>query len=327
MIAIWAGVQLADNQWNPTVFLKFGNEADLAQATARLGPNVFDANGEGHDGKWFYYLAHDPLLIDPSGLQPLLDMPRYRAQRVLYPLLLRPGLWLGEWGLVWWMLGLNVLAVGLGVAALGQLAAGTGLSYWWGLAFALNPGVIDEISISGSGVVAYALGFAGMAAVVSHHDGWAALAVAGAGLAREVALLVGLAVAVWIWRENRGRAVRLIVPGLAATGAWAMWVRLRLSGPSGGGQLGPPFQGLTEAAGVWIRTGSWLAPVVAGLLVAAAVIAWRHRSLLTAPILAFALLAPLLITPVWLQGYDISRAMLPVFSLLVLTLATRWVEA
>ena len=325
MVGVWAGVQLAASQWNPTVFVKFGNERDLAYASTRLGPNVFDASQEGHDGKLFYFLAHDPLLTSPAELEPLLDVPRYRAQRVLFPLLLRPALLLGEWWLVWWMLGLNLLAVGLGVAAVGHLATGAGLSHWWGLAFALNPGVIDEISLSGSGVLAYALAFGGMAAVTSRHDRWAAFAFAGAGLAREVALLVGLAVALWIWQEDRRRALRLILPGLAAVAGWAIWVGQRLSGPAGG-QLGPPFRGVAEAARVWIQTGRWLPAVLAGIVVAAAVIAWRRRWLLTAPILAFALLAPFLIAPVWLHSYDISRAMLPVFSLLALAVAPRRAE-
>ena len=52
------------------------------------------AGTEGYDGQFFYYIA-----VDPAGARPKIDVPAYRYQRILYPLLVR-WLSLGQTGLI-----------------------------------------------------------------------------------------------------------------------------------------------------------------------------------------------------------------------------------
>ena len=64
-------VILANSQWDPMVFVRLGT---------RYGQG--DPNGTiGYDGQFAYQIALNPLQA-----APYLDIPPYRYQRVLYPL-------------------------------------------------------------------------------------------------------------------------------------------------------------------------------------------------------------------------------------------------
>ena len=97
----------------------------------RQGP-VKPTSWTGYDGQFFYYIA-----LDPGGAAPYIDRPSYRYQRIAYPLearliaLGRPSLTPDA------LLAANLLAVGLGTAALAAWLIRRGVTPWaaavWGL--------------------------------------------------------------------------------------------------------------------------------------------------------------------------------------------------
>ena len=71
--------------------IKFGEGVNARVITEHvedvLGREVATVEAGGHDGKFFFLQALDPLYLEPTEHAALLDRPTYRAQRMLYPLL------------------------------------------------------------------------------------------------------------------------------------------------------------------------------------------------------------------------------------------------
>ncbi len=81
------------------IFNSGGDPLSLARLGTRYSQG--DPNGsEGYDGQFSYYIARNP---DPAELLPFLDVPAYRYQRILLPLLAR-FLSLGNVEIIPWML-------------------------------------------------------------------------------------------------------------------------------------------------------------------------------------------------------------------------------
>jgi hypothetical protein len=316
--------------WDPSAFLHFGRDDAVGVRYARqhLG-TVKETAALGHDGKYFFVQAHDPLLLEGKLLAKYLDPPAYRAQRMLYPLLAAPALLGGEWALVWALIVVNLAAIGLGSWATSRLAVRMGVSSGWGLAFALNPGVLFEVVIDSSGALAWALALAGLAALQVGRPRSASLALAGAALARETMLIVALGAALWEWRR-RGPDWWLLVaaPG-ASVVAWGLYVRWRLALAAwtyGGQGLGRPLLGLLQAAQRWPSASPLhgVVGVLAALLVVATLLqAVLRPSLISYSVVGFTLLAPFMTWQVWLYYFDISRAVAPLMTSFVLATVGR----
>ncbi|MFQ5967452.1 MAG: hypothetical protein ACE5MI_07560, partial [Acidimicrobiia bacterium] len=287
---------------NPAGFLRFSTQAPIPYDQASLGevPLVEDA---GHDGKFYFLQAHDPFLLDAE-TAAMLDPPLYRAQRVLYPLLAAPSALVSDRALAWTMIGINLLALVVGTWATARLAIALGGSPWLGLAFGLNIGLLFELMIDGSGIVAWALGVLGVWAAVSGRLGWASVAVTGAVLAREVMILVavGLFVGLWVMRRHRAWSV-LLVP-FGAAGLWAVWIRLQTGGLSletDVPAVGPPLQGIIQAVEAWL-SGEGDALMGLAVLAVVLVVAWQaapRPGLVSWAVVGFSVLAMFLSELVW----------------------------
>lgn len=112
--------------------------------------------GGGHDGAYFYAVARDP--FDLKTAAAYIDAPRYRLQRIAYPLLA----WVlhptgGGPGLVWAMFAVGVLAVFAGGVGTGALSASFGGPAWPAVAFGLMPGTVLSLRISVADPLALAL--------------------------------------------------------------------------------------------------------------------------------------------------------------------------
>jgi hypothetical protein len=279
----------------------------------------------GHDGKYSFVQAVDPWLLDPDGNISVVDRPLYRAQRMLYPVLA------GGMGLfspriiVWAMLIVNILAMGVGTWAVAELALDMGGSAWWGLSFLANPGLMGELLIDGSGVVAAAAAF-GAVLMIGRGDSRVALAlITCAALARESMLVVAFGTAIWAWtRGGRRLAVRIASIPTLAVAVWAVYIRLQAGIEEGFSQIigiGLPFVGLLET--FEYRSLDVLHVVgrfgVLLLFVLYLRQAWRHRSLALS--WAFVGLVPLgLIATreVWASYWDFTRAIAPLITALLL---------
>ena len=153
-------LQFARLGWDPTAPFFVGTSWGLDEQLAARHLDVQITPGNGYDGQWFLGLAYDPGL--GQRLASSFDMPRYRAGR---PLQSVAG-WLlagGRAGAVpVGLLAVGPLAVALGSAATGRLVAAWGRSPWWGLSFALVPGVVVGVAFATAEPLALALAALGL---------------------------------------------------------------------------------------------------------------------------------------------------------------------
>jgi len=320
---------LAVSGWDPTAFTAFGEDSVeiTSYAEEKLGREVRTRVLQGHDGKFFFVLANDPLLLEPDENAAVLDRQRYRSQRILYPLLaggagiLPPGV------VVWALIGINVVALGVGSWAVAGIAMKHGVSPWWGLGFALNVGLLSELYIDGAGILAFALVCVGALALEHDRLGPAAIAFAGAALTREVMLaFVGFVAVFWLIRK-RAIPWLVVLPAAMAVSAWALYVRIRVPAVEGVDQVKEitlvPFSGLIEAvtSGRAVSVDLVLMFLFVCLMVLVPVRAWKSDVYLTWGAVGFAVLAPFLTVFVWQKSWDISRALAPLVTAFLLEFA------
>lgn len=330
LISLVAVNTLWDVDWDPTVFVAFGEEAELTRAYGeeRLG-TVFLRPQQGHDGKFFFVQANDPWVLHPAVNAAVLDRPLYRSQRMLFPVIASGVGLLNPQFIPWGMLITNVLAIVAGTWATSMVAVHMGVSRWAGLAFALNLGFVNEFLISGGGVVAGAAAFAGLAFLMKGRNGWAVLMLTCAVLAREAMVIAAVGSAWWMWVDSRpGRiaAVKMLAIPISTAGLWALYLRARIGWETGVTQvqeLGLPFVGFFEAAQKWIQEDPF--GLVVGLVLLAVMALFtirvlRSRYLVGWALLGFVLLGTLFTKQVWAAYFDISRAIAPVITAYVLIL-------
>lgn len=320
---------LVPGHMDPTMFLAVGQDTPIQKHYAeRLLGTVDTRPGAGHDGKFFFAQANDPWYLDPAQHAAVLDRPLYRGERMLYPMIaggfgaFPPGV------VVWTLLITNVLALGLGTYLAARLAGAWGLSRWLGLAVPLNIGLLFEVAIDGSGVVAYAFCLAGLVAFVGRRTWLASVAFAAAALSREVMLAFAVGVVILYWLDRRRPPWRVVIVPAAALAIWGAYLSFRLRGVGGAGSapglFALPFVGMLRALGSWIDEPDGLAALSVMLLiivVAFTVLAPRSRLPIAWGALPFVALAVVLSADVWREPFDLSRALAPVFTAAPLLLA------
>lgn len=295
----------------------------VAHLESLIGP-VAVMDGTGHDGQFFFLQANDPWLLNQDAGLGFLDSPTYRAQRMLYPVVVGIGGLLSPPQILWGLVLTNILAFGAGAWGLGRVAASMGMSRWLGLAFALNPGMIFEMAIDASSVLGWALAVWGLAAVQDHKWLSGAALFAAAVLARESMALVAVGAFAYVWFVQRRPRPVLVVALVAAPGAagglWWLWVRRQLETlprPSGAGTLDFPGRGLWMGLSNWLSTGGLnlalgvLVVFCAVVVVASAVL---RPNLLAWATAGFVPLMLILHPAATVGGLNFTRAMAPVVS-------------
>jgi hypothetical protein len=176
----YVGVILGRGEGDPLTFARLGDGFRNGRPVGR----------EGYDGQFAYFIAIDPR---PASAAEHLDIPAYRYQRLLYPLLARL-LALGQPALIPWTLVLiNLVAQVVGTYLVETWLVGHRLSRWYALIYGLWIGLVSAVRVDLSEPLCYAL-VAG--ALLAHFQGrrWlAALCLALAVLAKETALLFAAA--------------------------------------------------------------------------------------------------------------------------------------
>ena len=123
---------LVTNQWDPLVFVWLGTRYSQG-----------DPNGTiGYDGQFVYQIA-----LDPLEAVPYIDIPAYRYQRILYPLIARL-VSLGQpaiipWALIW----LNILALTIGTYIMGLILARQRLSRWYAVTVGVFAGQLVSLRL------------------------------------------------------------------------------------------------------------------------------------------------------------------------------------
>lgn len=171
-------------------------------ALARIGTQYSEgdpAGTEGYDGQFVYYLARNPA---PEQVKEYLDVPAYRYQRILLPMLAR-GLSFGKPGWIPWVIpAVNIFIHGLAVWGLAGMLKSGGKNPWYALIYGLWVGLLLPIRLNLPEPLAYGLIIFGVLADDRDKPllGWLAWGLAL--FAREVVLLF-LAARMIIYLLNR----------------------------------------------------------------------------------------------------------------------------
>jgi hypothetical protein len=233
--ALYLGGILLSNHADPLVFVTLGTRftADDSSGT------------EGYDGLFAYYIARDPFLRDPLTTTPHIDVPAYRYQRILLPLLAH-ALALGSPILIPWTLVIISAAALAGSTVLfEELLDAFRISRWYALIYGLFPGLLMAVRLSLNEPLAYGLVVLAIWLRSTRHRRTSVGALALAALAKETALLFAASFVAWDFIQRRWR--RGLAAGLAATLPFAIW-QLVLSdwfgapGVGSGGAMATPFE-------------------------------------------------------------------------------------
>jgi len=205
------------------------------------GEPITDEN-QGYDGQFVYYIARD---LQPQRVSPHLDVPAYRYQRILLPLLAR-ALSLGNIDLLPWALAaLGVLSVAAGTWVVSELLDGWGINRWYALVYGTWAGFLLAVVVDLPEPLAYGLAAGGLLALEREHRlaGWVLLGLSV--FAKETTALFVAAVMLTYLVQRRW--TDLVASGLvgalpyALFQAWLWWV-FGQPGVGSGGAMATPFE-------------------------------------------------------------------------------------
>ncbi|MCS7290741.1 MAG: hypothetical protein NZ699_16590 [Roseiflexus sp.] len=201
------------------------------------------------DGYFVYQLAQSL----PS-LNADLDLPAYRAQRILLPFLAAP---FGAF-IPWAIIGINLCALATGSYALARIALQHRRSPLIGIVFGLWIGSLFALQLNLTEILAYALVLWGIALYEPHRPAPAAILFGLAVLAKETAVLYPTAFIISHMQTQPWRKQALF--GLLSIGHGALWqlMLIALLGQSG---LTAAFQAGAPADRMFPFTGLLTTPM------------------------------------------------------------------
>lgn len=168
-----------------------------AQAAHAVGLAV-QTHGYGYDGQFYYLLALDPLSPHAALPGARFDIAAYRAQRILYPLVVWALSLGGHAALVPVMLVVVNLAAVTAIGAIGALLARRlGVRPLWGLLLAFYPGLLVSVAGDLAEPLAMACALGATLCALRRPQPrwvWATVLLSLAVLARETTALVALAI-------------------------------------------------------------------------------------------------------------------------------------
>lgn len=234
-----------------TSLLHVGAQSDIRQfVEADLG-DVALWDGLGHDGRFSYAIAREPL---PPGA-PGMDEAAYRYRRYLYSLLGGAFGMLPAEATVWGLVLVAAVGVGTVAAAGAALARLLGIGPWSAAVGLTNLGAYNSALQLTSDALAFGLTLAGVVLWMRDRRLLAVTAFVLGVWTKEVYLLLPLGVALWeTWRRNGREAV---LAGAIPTAFVLMWSSLLVflfpdSSPTNDSFV-MPFTGIVRA---WTLAGS-----------------------------------------------------------------------
>jgi hypothetical protein len=234
---LWVAVLLARGNYDPVAFVAIGTRFQ-----------DHDPQGStGYDGQFAYYMAREGLAS-----QPKLDVPSYRLQRILYPLIVSL-VSLGQASLIpWMMIVVNLVALGIAAGVLAAWLVRYRRPAWYALVFAFWIGVIFTIRLDLNELTCVMFGIAGLALVRDQRLYVGALLLALSALAKEMGFVFVAAAGLFLFFSGcRRAAMTLVVIGLLPYALWAFIIHFIVAEPAiiYGGTLPPvfPLQGYSNA--------------------------------------------------------------------------------
>ena len=222
-----------------------------------LGPDALARDPSFHvlpknsyDGQFYWAVAADPLAT--GSVHDDLDDPPYRYGHPLYSWLALLASGGQVRALPEALVATGLLAMFVAGTAAGLLAVSLGRSAWWGLAVAVNPGLLVAVMNDLAEPLAAALLLLGLLAYVRGRRGAAIAAFALASFAKEPLLLVAPALAAWelVRRRTTLRDAAALAAAPLPALAWWVWLRVQLGSwpfAGGAGGLGTPLEGWRRA--------------------------------------------------------------------------------
>jgi hypothetical protein len=197
---------LSSHEWNPRAFI-----------VARDQNVSFSRRwGIGYDGQFTYSLA-----TQPWGSVENLDQPAFRYQRILYPLLVRLLSLNNSILAPWTMILINLVAAAFGCAATAWLLQRRGASPWLALVLIFSLGYLLAIRMDLNEPVALALALWGLVLYQEDKLVLAIIFFAISGLAKEIALVFPVALAMWEALHKHWR--RSLAIGLGSLSPYLVW--------------------------------------------------------------------------------------------------------
>jgi hypothetical protein len=223
------------------LWLYQGDPVAIAEIGTRYA--ALDPDGtEGYDGQFSTYIALDP---NPRTVAPHLDVPAYRYQRILYPLLARLiGLGNPDW-IPWSLIIVNLITHAGATYLLAVLLSRLGVAPAYALIYGLWVGLISGVGLNLHEPLAY--GLVVLAFVFRNQRRYVLMAVAlGLALfAKESTLVFWLAVLITdiTDRKDSHGILALFVGGLLF-GVWQIWLWNMFGSPGigSGGEMATPFE-------------------------------------------------------------------------------------
>jgi hypothetical protein len=253
-----------------------GDAMALVQMGSRFENHVVNGTW-GYDGQFYYYIARD---LNPQTTAAYLDIPAYRYQRILYPLMAHI-ISFGNLALIpWVMVILSVLAQAMGTWMVAKILDSWGINVW----FALVYGMWIGFGLAVRTVMAEPLAFGLVAgAWLANQRGRLGLTWVLLGLslfAKEVTVGFILAFALdMVWHRRWRHLIGLVLVAGLPYLVFQLWL-LGMFGRFGigsGGAMATPFE-IIPYMGLWrvLQNPSILLKVLGVALIPVAVIpsAW-----------------------------------------------------
>jgi hypothetical protein len=241
----YVGLTLARYGGDPMMFVLAGTRYSQGEESGTLG----------YDGQFAYYIAHDP-----AGGCPQCDVPPYRYQRILYPVLAW-ALALGQpRAIPWTLIAINVVALAGGTYFTERLLEAHRVSRWYALAYGLYGGLVAGLRLDLAEPLAYGLVQAGLWAWTRERRWAAGGLLALAALTKETALVAAGGLLVYLalerrWRDVAKHAALVGVPFAAWQGV--LWAWLGAPGLGTGGAMATPFEAIPFMGLLRVTQDSW----------------------------------------------------------------------
>lgn len=311
-----------------TSLIRFGEAWESTRHPALEGlPIATVPHSNGYDGQFYAQLALDPLLLSPE-TSAALDVPDYRARRVLVPAVASVGGAGNPWRTLQIFALLNVVCWLILAWVLWQQTAGSdwmSFARWIGCMFGM--GVLESVRQSLVDLPALLLLTLAILANDQARSAKSTCWLALANLAKESSLLGGIALAIegLRWPFTTKRKAISVVASAIPLGAWCLYIHYRMTSStetSGAGNFTWPLVGLIlqiKTSFAEIADSNWDGRYTMGLVAITGLIAqawtlWRSPNFASnwwRVGAAYALLLLVLSPWVWSGYWAACRALLP----------------
>ena len=222
-------------------------------ALARIGTQYREGDiggSEGYDGQFVYYIAQDP---NPENVEAQIDVPAYRYQRILLPMLARV-LSLASAKLIPWMIPLISLAAHTAaVFLLSKLLEKWSLNRWYALSYGLWLGFLLAMRLDLPEALAFALVIAAVFLEVNGKSRSSWLFYAFALFAKETTLFfLGAQLLVYLFHRRLREFVGLGIVAILPFAVFQIWLLNTFGhlGLSSGGIRATPMEWI-PFMGIW----------------------------------------------------------------------------